>query len=86
MPAPFSDEAVDKIKAMLTLKRAMPVTELESVLRAVIYERAVYAAALDETIRQFDYQGDESWRQVFRDNMIAHAKERLKNDLSKSAH
>lgn len=36
--------------------------------------------ALEECIRQFDYNGDRQWRDDFKAMMITHAKERLKRE------
>ena len=39
--------------------------------------------ALDECIRQFDYSNNKQWREDFKEMMITHAKERLKNESEK---
>ena len=36
--------------------------------------------ALEECIRQFDYSNAKEWRDEFKEMMIHHAKERLKNE------
>lgn len=36
--------------------------------------------ALEECIRQFDYNSDSQWRDDFKAMMITHAKERLKRE------
>lgn len=36
--------------------------------------------ALEECVKQFDYSNDKQWQQDFKNMMIEHAKERVKNE------
>jgi hypothetical protein len=49
-------------------------------LDLMIKEAKLMEYALDECIRQFDYNSDSQWRDDFKAMMITHAKERLKRE------
>ena len=49
-------------------------------LDLMIKEAKLMEYALDECIRQFDYNNDSQWREDFKQMMIVHAKERLKRE------
>jgi hypothetical protein len=36
--------------------------------------------ALEECVKQFDYSSDKQWQQDFKNMMIEHAKQRVKNE------
>jgi hypothetical protein len=36
--------------------------------------------ALDECVKQFDYSNNKEWREDFKQAMIGHAKQRVKNE------
>lgn len=41
--------------------------------------------ALEECVKQFDYSNDKQWQQDFKNMMIEHAKERVKNESGVSS-
>lgn len=38
--------------------------------------------ALEECIKQFDYSNNKEWQEDFKQEMIEHAKQRVKNEFS----
>jgi len=49
-------------------------------LDLMIKRAKIMEYALEECIKQFDYNNDKEWQNNFKEMMVSHAKERVKNE------